>query len=178
MPFSIPTGDGVIELRQAVPADLETITAVMLDAAQMPRSRGFTMWTWLGTPLGQQILGKRIETFLLAELDGEPIGTMRLDWSDPQMWGARGDDGQAGYVHNLAVIGRLQGKGIGVALLDWATAQIRARKRTLQRLDCRMPNPPLSAFYERLGFRKCGLKELPDFTVQLFERTIQTHGQT
>jgi GNAT superfamily N-acetyltransferase len=158
-----------------MPEDLERIVAVMRDAAQLPRSMGLRMWNWLDTPQRQPIIGKRIErgTFYLAELNGAPVGTIRLEWSDPQTWDGRGDDGLAGYVHSLAVVRCLTGQGVGASLLDWAAARAREKGRLLQRLDCMTPNEPLCRYYESRGFERQGLKQQGEFTVQLFERTIR-----
>src|SRR4051794_35277226 len=120
--YSFDTPAGRIEMRRATLQDIGTIARVMLDAAQTPRSRGLRMWSWLDEPQRcEQLLRKRVEEddFYLAILRGgsgagdggggaaapraeEPIGTIRIAWSDPECWDERGNDGLAGYVHGLA----------------------------------------------------------------------------
>lgn len=93
----------------------------------------------------------------LAEVDGAPVGTVTLQWSDP-LWSDVDDPDAAGYVHRLAV--RRSAAGTGRALLDWAAATTLGHGRELLRLDCVAHNAALRAYYERAGFRQCGEVEV------------------
>lgn len=88
----------------------------------------------------------------LALRDGEAVGTFQLTWRDPVIWGADGLDGQAGYVHRLAVLPSGSGRGLGAAMLDEAARLTKRHGRTLLRLDVEAGNAGLRRYYERLGF--------------------------
>jgi len=86
----------------------------------------------------------------LARLDGEPVGTIALLWSDEETWGDV--PGAAGYVHGLAVRRDFAGQGLGRALLRWAENRAASSGREHLRLDCVAGNRALNEYYERAGF--------------------------
>jgi GNAT superfamily N-acetyltransferase len=87
----------------------------------------------------------------LARVDGIVRGTLALTWSDP-LW--LPDDGNAGYVHRLAI--RRPASGLGAWLLQWAAAEVARVGRSRLRLDCVASNTALRSYYESLGFRHRG----------------------
>lgn len=56
----------------------------------------------------------------LGRLGDEPAGYFVLSWADESVWG--GDDGDAGYLHRLAVRPVLAGRGLGEQLIAKAHA--------------------------------------------------------
>jgi len=90
----------------------------------------------------------------LAWLDGRPVATFVLRWSDERVWGP--DDGQAGYLHRLATHPEVAGRGIGAQLIAAAGALTRECGRRWLRLDCDRDNERLRAYYEGLGFAHAG----------------------
>jgi ribosomal protein S18 acetylase RimI-like enzyme len=94
--------------------------------------------------------------------------TARLLDADPLFWGD--DATPALYVHGLMVDRRLRGRGLGGALIEWASRRAVAAGVDLVRLDCRASNPVLRAYYEARGFHVVGTAELPGWTNWLLER--------
>jgi GNAT superfamily N-acetyltransferase len=90
----------------------------------------------------------------LAVLDGDPVGTFVLRFSDERVWGP--DDGRAGYLHRLATRPDVAGQGLGARLLDEASKLISVRGREWLRLDCDRGNRRLRSYYEELGFQHVG----------------------
>ncbi len=90
----------------------------------------------------------------LALLEGRPVATFALRWSDERVWGP--DDGQAGYVHRLATRPEVAGQGIGARLIEVAADLTRERGRSWLRLDCNRDNQRLRGYYEALGFTHAG----------------------
>src|SRR5438034_6752119 len=119
---AIETSIGNILMRNAQANDLPAILAVLRDAAELPRERGLDMWAWVRTPAAEKLVADRIAAggFYLGELNGRTICTVRIEWSDSEIWDEAGGDGRAGYIHSLAVIRSRKGKQIGVAVLDWS----------------------------------------------------------
>jgi len=90
----------------------------------------------------------------VADFDGALIATLTLQWSDPQFWGdgPAVADGDAGYMHRLAVRRSCAGKGIGYRLLDWADMHVQANGGSRLRLDVATENGPFRRYYEAAGF--------------------------
>jgi protein-tyrosine phosphatase len=82
---------------------------------------------------------------------GELGGTVTVSFEDPLVWGA--DAGPAGYLHNLIVDRRLEGRGVGRRLLHWAEDCVAAAGLSVVRLDCVAANRRLRDYYESAGFR-------------------------
>jgi len=138
------------------------------------------MWAWVHTSAGEKLVADRITAggFYLGELTDKRICTVRVEWSDSEIWDEAGDDGRAGYIHSLAVIRSLAGKQIGARVLDWSQQIIAARGRALQRLDCMAENPRLCRYYADLGFTDCGVKQDGKWSARRFERTIQNDARS
>jgi len=171
----IATELGEVQMRHAGAADFEAVYQVSLDAQQWLQSRGIYQWTVLmNSKEGQRQLLDRIlhAEVYLALLDGDPVGTLSLQWEDPFFWDERGEDGLAGYVHALAIRRKVGGHGVGRALIHWAMRLIAGHGRPLIRLDCMADNPALCAYYARLGFIDQGVREWPNWRARLYERGV------
>jgi ribosomal protein S18 acetylase RimI-like enzyme len=142
-----------LTVTRATPEQAPLVGALLNDAVGWLAERGIDQWP---DPFPEDIVlasvGRR-DTHL-AWLDGEPVGTLALYWSDTTFWGIwRTRPADAGYVHRLAVATRARGQGLGSRLLDWAESQVAARGRDWLRLDCGRDNRSIRSFYEGLGFR-------------------------
>ncbi len=115
-----------------------------------------------------------IEEFYLGKREGEPVATIMIQWSDPMVWGEKGNDGLAGYIHAFAIRRAIGGRRVGERVLEWAVEQIRARGRRYARLDCVASNQALCRYYEVRGFTPLGTTLLPpgDWENRLFERSL------
>lgn len=90
---------------------------------------------------------------LVLARDGQTaIACMYLQDSDARFW-PEARDGEALYVHRLAVRRSHGGRGVSRALLDWAASEARRMGRPFIRLDTEM-RPALLALYENAGFRR------------------------
>ena len=126
--------------------DASEVLDVLDEACRWLRSRGVRQWpekfelAWIEPAL------TRGETWL-AFSTGRAIATITVSWSD-QAW--EHDDGDAGFVHRLAV--RRSATGLGGRLVDWAKTHCRDADRRYLRLDCVSTNAVLRRYYERQGF--------------------------
>ena len=77
---------------------------------------------------GEQLLRDRVEDHevYLFGRDDPGVGTLTIQWSDPEVWGERGTDGLAGYIHRMAIVRSAGGGRIGERMLEWA-APVRSR---------------------------------------------------
>lgn len=81
------------------------------------------------------------ELLLVAELDGEVVGTVM-----------GGYDGHRGWVYSVAVAPRCQRQGIGAALVRHLEAALVARGCLKINLQVRSTNAQVIAFYRQLGY--------------------------
>jgi ribosomal protein S18 acetylase RimI-like enzyme len=165
-----------LAIRRAGPEEFDDVFAVVHEAAKWLESRGIPQWRFFLTDAGRDFVRDRIgsgETYLVFDSSHQPIATFRLQWSDQEIWGPRGLDGQAGYVHGLAVRRHAAGAGLGLKLLDLASDLIARNSRPLVRLDCMAANPPLCDFYRRAGFSDLGVgtSNITSKSLRLFERS-------
>ena len=159
-----------LQVRRAAPGDDATVREILEDAQRWLCDRGIAQWR---QPFGAAWLAEKIaagEVFV-AWLNGVAVGVVRLLWSDDLFWRER-EDGNAVYVHSLAVRRARAGLGIGAALLRWAGDRARDRGRRLLRLDCAAENPVLAAYYLRQGFAPVGTALVGGEAMTLFEKDL------
>ncbi len=148
---SVAGDEIVISLASA--AEMESVFAMLVEAAEWTQSRGLRQWfpalftEHLREAIEHQVAAGEVT---IARISDRPVGTLTLQWSDEEVWGA--DDRLAGYVHRLAVRRAYAGRGIGRAMLEWAGRQCAIRDRPYLRLDAMESNSGLRAYYQSLGF--------------------------
>ncbi|MFI5777174.1 GNAT family N-acetyltransferase [Nocardia sp. NPDC051570] len=167
-----------IRIRQAGMADLGTICRLRLQRTTWLAERGWDQWTRQGRGLPierfARAAGRAVragETWI-AEIDGEPAGTITINGrADAGLW-SPGEIADAVIVHYMIVDVRFSGHGLGPALLAHAAAMARAARRTWVRLDAWTTNTDLHAYYRRAGFRLARMAgpDAPGPSGALFER--------
>ena len=111
---------GELEVVRAEPSDLDSVVSILEEVAQWIITKGIDQWPATLPGHWRQRIAESIQRkeVYLARLDGEPVGTLTLQWSDELVWGNVPDD--AGYVHKLAIRRAVAGRGLGHYLLGWA----------------------------------------------------------
>ncbi|MGH9572336.1 MAG: GNAT family N-acetyltransferase [Candidatus Acidiferrales bacterium] len=161
----------LIEIRQAVPEDAETVSGILTEVALWQEQLGAPLW--LDGELIPQKIGVEIRSglFFLAEYAGEPAGTVRFQFEDQLFWPDAPNPG-AVYVHRLAVRRLYTGKGISTALLAWAAERTHCVGRRFLRLDCDADRPKLRAIYESFGFRHHSYRQVGSYFVARYELDV------
>jgi GNAT superfamily N-acetyltransferase len=159
-----------LTITQATPVEWPEVTAILEDVQRWLRSRGSPQWT---RPFDHEWIEPKVAAgeFFIARLNARPIAVARILWSDPLFWGDR-DNGDALYVHSLAVLREYAGQGIGQQFLDWAAEEARKSGRCFLRLDCAADNRSLCAYYEGAGFVPLGNVQVGHATMMLFEKPV------
>jgi GNAT superfamily N-acetyltransferase len=156
-----------MQVRRARTEEIETVLDVLADAAAWTRARGIEQWPerfprdWVMPAV------ERGETWL-AEVGGEIVGSLVVQWDDPIFWSGYPTD--AGYLHRLAV--RRHGSGLGDSLRRWAESHAAAAGKPFMRLDCVAANGPLRAYYERAGYEHVGDVLVGRFTQSRYEKGV------
>jgi ribosomal protein S18 acetylase RimI-like enzyme len=179
---NLDTDAGRLTVVRAVSADYDAVMAILREAADWLSARGIQQWYHWHTDVGERILRERIEhhEVYLFQRGEVPVGTLTIQWTDADVWGERGIDGLAGYVHGMAFARSLGGMRVGERMLEWAVDTIAARGRRLARLDAMASNALLCRYYEQRGFQPRGTATLLAgiYTAKLFERQTGIHAMT
>jgi len=160
-------------IRQATSSDAAEVTGILQAAARWLEESGTPMWK--GDELLPEHTLSDIGTgaFYLAERDGRIAGVVKFQLEDPLFWPDQ-PEGQAAYVHRLAVRREFAGTGASTDLLGWAVAQTRTIGRSFLRLDCESSRPRLRAFYERFGFEHHSERQVGPYFVSRYELEVAT----
>jgi GNAT superfamily N-acetyltransferase len=181
------TSQGELQVNRATAPDFDAVYAIIAEAAAWLQSRDISQWNWFLTDPGKDLVRHRIETaetYLVLDPRAQPLATFTLQWDDEMIWGPRGKDGTAGYVHGLAVRRRAAGIGLGLKMLEWSSNLISRKSRRLLRLDCMAKNEFLCNYYRRAGFTDAGRNDAlsigasQQLFIQLFEKPIDSLSET
>jgi ribosomal protein S18 acetylase RimI-like enzyme len=145
------------------------------EVADWLSARGNPQWKHWHSDYGLKLLRERLENdeVYLATREAEPVATLTIQWSDPMVWGEKGEDGLAGYIHAIAITRAVGGLRVGERLLEWAVERIAARGKRYARLDCMAGNEILCRYYQVRGFTPLGTAALlGNWTSRLFERSL------
>jgi len=157
-----------IEVRQAVQADVDTVSAILVAAANWLEGRNMQMWR------ANELLPERISKdiseglFFLAEDTGEPAGTIKFQLSDIEFW-PDVPENESAFIHRLAVRRRFAGGTVSSALLSWALERTASLDRRYLRLDCEASRPQLRAVYERFGFQHHSDRQVGPYFVSRYQ---------
>lgn len=148
-------------LRRAVPGDLDVVVALVEHAARWLGQRGLDQWQY--PPRVARIAhGVDAGEVYLLEEDDQPIATITVDeHADPEFWTPADQPDTALYVHRMVVTRNAAGRGIGAALLDWASQRAQHSGKTWLRLDAWRTNTGLHAYYRSRGFQPIRTVTLP-----------------
>ena len=141
-----------LTVTQARLEDVELLIEMREEAARWLAEKGSEQWPVGLFPRLTHYITERVtagEEYLVCDR-GAPIGTLRLQASDEEMWPEAEND--AFYVHGLVVRRAYAGRRIGLWMLRWAEDRAAAAAKLFLRLDCVAHNPRLVRYYEEAGF--------------------------
>ena len=154
----------------AQPEELAVVIEILDQAARWMLERGIWQWETPYPPEVWQRMAREIENreVYLARLPGtgEPVGTLRFEWTGTPLWPEEAD---AGYIHTMALKPAYMGRQFVKRMLEWAIARIRSRGKRYARLDCMTANRRLRAYYESAGFRYRGDSLSGAYRLSLYE---------
>ena len=158
----------MISIRQATPADVETIHRLLLEAAEWVDALGVVMWE--AGELESDAIAREVVAgqFYVAGVDGHPAGAIRFQTEDLLFWPDIPQQSSA-FVHRLVVSRDFKGAGVSTALLDWAVGHARSLGKAWLRLDCDNDRPKLKTLYERFGFRFHSYRQVGPYYVSRYE---------
>ena len=150
-------------LENAKSNDLEIAIELLQSAALTLAKKNISQWDyWMHPPLEKIIWlkegFKRKEFYLIKTSIGKLIGMVRIMNKDLIYWGEMND--KAIYVHSLIIKEEFKGLEIGQKVIDEIKEKAKKKDIRLIRLDCDNSNKKLCKYYENIGFKKVGEKQL------------------
>jgi GNAT superfamily N-acetyltransferase len=138
-------------VRRASSPDAAVVASILQEAACWLTARGETLWR--ADELETTAIAADVEAgqFWIADVDGVPLGVVRLQRSDPDFW-PEVPEGTSLFLHRLAVRRSAAARGVSTALLRFAVERTRELGLESLRLDCEAARPKPRAIYERFGF--------------------------
>ena len=160
-----------IEIRQAMAADVDTVSSILLEAANWLTERDMSMWR--ANELLPEHVAKGVSEglFFLGERSGEPAGTIKFQLSDLEFWPDVREH-ESAFIHRLAVRRRFAGGAVSSALLSWAVERTALLGRRYLRLDYEASRERLRAVYERFGFQHHSDRQVGPYFVARYQFTL------
>jgi GNAT superfamily N-acetyltransferase len=166
-----------MEIRKGGADDIPAILALLDAAAAWLVARGRT-GQWGTEPLSTRPgVVRKVHEYVdegtpwLAEIDGEPAGTLILTPGPGAGIAPAAEPEQ--YVHWLAADSRFAGRGVGAALLAHAAEKTRRQGIGLLRVDCYAGGDGrLVTYYEQQGFTRTETYESNGWRGQVLERRV------
>ena len=163
-------------IRQAEAHELTTALALFKEAALKLQAKGINQWQHWLEPTPQYIewvqAGFDRKEYFFIEKSGALAGMFRLMYTDEEYWGQQTDS--AAYVHSLVTKSGFEGQNIGATVLQTIEQDLKARGIDFFRLDCKADNEQLCNYYSRQGFQPIRKQVVTHYTVQLFEKKLNT----
>lgn len=158
-------------IRPATLNDLESVSSILGEAARWLEDAGMLMWR--DAELSPARIADDVSggLFFLAECDGIPAGTIKFQLEDLIFWPDL-PQGEAAYIHRLAVRRCFAGQGVSTTLMQWAVDRAQSLGRRYVRLDCEAARSKLRAVYERFGFRHHSDRQVGPYFVARYEFVI------
>lgn len=146
-----------VGVRRAVPDDADAVVRLRDEAARWLLTKGIRQWT-PGEVTRDDVLGWMSGGRLyVAEVAGAVAGSVRLAWTDPDVWPVADED--AAYVQSLVSARQPPARGLGRLLLTHVEGVAAETGRTRARLSCLRGNEPLERFYVNAGYTIVGVQE-------------------
>jgi GNAT superfamily N-acetyltransferase len=166
-----------MKIRQGGPGDVPLVLGMLDGAVAWLAARGRTgQWgkePWSARPKAVARVGEIVAsgTLWLAEIDGEPAGTLTLT-PGPGPYLEPADEPEV-YVHLLVTDRRFAGRDVGAALLAHAVAETRRQGIGLLRVDCYAGDDGrLVAYYRSQGFTPTETFTVGDWPGQVLARRV------
>jgi len=111
------------------------------------------------------------EFFFITNSDNETLGMVRILHKDHLYWEKQ--EHKAIYIHSLVIKEKYNGNGLGAKIIQEIEHTAKKDNCSYLRLDADAKNPRLCGYYEKLGFKKVGTKQLPISTNNLYQKELK-----
>ncbi|MEQ6124983.1 GNAT family N-acetyltransferase [Pseudotenacibaculum sp. MALMAid0570] len=164
-----------IQFKQIEIKDKQTVLNLFKETAEKIHKMNVDHWQYWKNPPQEKIQwvekGIQNNEFFFINLEGdENIGMVRIMNEDFLYWGEQNK--KAKYIHSLVIKETYNGKGIGSLVIDAIGKRALKNDCKYLRLDAVSNNISLCKYYEKLGFKKVGEKEMPLSINNLYQKKL------
>jgi GNAT superfamily N-acetyltransferase len=161
----------LVSIRQARLQDAWVVSDILREAARWLEELGRPLWREDELNSASVVADVAAGVFFIAECSGDAAGIVRFQLEDSVFW-PDVPQGEAAYIHRLAVRRRYAGTGLSAALLRWSVQHTQGLGRRALRLDCEASRPRLRAVYESFGFRHRDDRQVGPYFVSRYEYDV------
>lgn len=175
--YTFDLGPHTFTVRQATPDEAPAILALMVATAHWIKETGSIQWSHYleeGEEQAEEIAAEARQGEVYVVYAGDKLAAAfsllgaQGEW-DVRLWGE--DQGEAFYLHRLAVDRAFSGLGLGLQILDYAALRTKELGREFLRLDCVGWTEALHRFYsQRMAYK--GIGEYFDLQFKKWERRV------
>ncbi|WP_096186497.1 GNAT family N-acetyltransferase [Evansella halocellulosilytica] len=154
---------GNYTIRKATAEDTDDIIALLVNAANWIKTKGFDQWDYYLTDLEKNkqeivdsiehqasyVLKDRMLTIATVTLEGRAN-----EWDD-EIWGEEAKQPNVIYLHRLVVHREYAGQNLGSKIINWSKKYVKNKGYSCIRFDCIGSNEKLNEYYKQ----HCPLKE-------------------
>ena len=165
----------LLKFRKAGKDELDTALKLLQAAATTLKEKSIRQWEFWLNPTKEKIEWieqgfDNHEFYFLEDDNHQLVGMFRLMSEDELYWGKQ--ELKAGYIHSLVVDKKYAGKQIGQKIIAEVEFNLPGKGIFILRLDCNASNTALCQYYENLGFKKVGEKQMPHSLNYLYEKKL------
>jgi len=148
-----------MRIEQTIITDISSVEKIYTEAiAYQHQQTGYSWYPFSPSFIKQEIEEKR--HFKVVTDEDEIAGVFSVMNVDPIIW--NDDKGkEAIYLHRMAILNNYRGKNIAKRVVEWAMIEAFKCKKKFIRIDTWASNKKLITYYQNLGFRLIGKKQLP-----------------
>ncbi len=165
-----------IKFSQIEITEKEIVLALFKEAAIKIAKMNIDHWQYWKNPPLEKIEWveegiKNKEFYFIKKANNTTIGMVRILKEDLLYWGKQEE--KSLYIHSLVVKDNPENKGIGKVILEQIESEAKNNGCKYIRLDADSKNPKLCYYYEKQGFEKVGIKELPLSINNLYQQELK-----
>ena len=157
--------------RLATVEDTLAVSNVLKEAAHWLEQLGMPLWQERELEPVSIAADVAEGLFFMAEYSGDAAGVVKFQLEDAVCW-PDVPQGEAAYLHRLAIRRRYAGTGLSKEILRWAFERTRHLGRRYLRLDCVASRRRLRSVYESFGFRHYDDRQVGPYFVSRYELSL------
>jgi GNAT superfamily N-acetyltransferase len=158
----------MISIRQAEAFEAEIVSSVLVEAVRWMNESNRTLWTHSEVSVDRIAADVERGLYFLAFADSEAVGAVRFQSSDPDFW-PEALEGEAAYIHRLAVRRSHAGGMLSRQIMGWAASKALEQDCKYLRLDTESTREQLRGVYERFGFEFHSYRQVGPYHVARYQ---------
>ncbi len=160
-----------LTITKAEETEIEAASSILEEVAHWLIDRDEKLW------IADELKPGKIKSIVLSgnlyllKMGEIPVGTIAFQLEDQLFWPDM-PQGQAAYIHRLAVRRSVGGQNLGDFMIHWAKKKAEQAGRKFLRLDCPNDRTKLCQYYEAMGFVEHSTRKVDPYFVTRFQMRL------